>query len=57
MDREENPFRRMQTAVKKLDMAFKMQRELTALQQLQAYSDAVHQIQFVIDNCDEILEQ
>jgi hypothetical protein len=53
----QNSFKRMQSAITKLDMALKMQRELTAMQQLQAYNDAVYQIQFVIDNCDEILEQ
>jgi predicted TIM-barrel fold metal-dependent hydrolase len=55
--RMQNSFKRMQSAITKLDMALKMQRELTAMQQLQAYNDAVYQIQFVIDNCDEILEQ
>lgn len=53
----QNSIRRMQSSMQKLDMAFKMHRKLTAMQQLQAYSDAVHQIQFVIDHYDEILEQ
>jgi hypothetical protein len=57
MDREDNPCLRMQTAVKKLDAALKAHCKLTALQQRQAYNDAVYQIQFVIDHYDEILEQ